>query len=156
MVHKNRIYWSLQVGGWLIHAFVQIVWSYLALSTMTPRRIIFFWLEALLCLMITNWFRIILNRYRWLYLPMHKLIPSVFFSVFIMGLMIYFVRLPVTFVLGKLFDPVTILNLKQALDLSQILGQSWYYAFIFFYGPFSISSFIISNGIIPRLNTTHT
>ena len=132
MVNKHRIYWSLQVGGWLIHAFVQIVWSYLALSTMTPRRIIFFWLEALLCLLITNWFRIILNRHRWLYLPMHKLIPSVFFSVFIMGLMIYFVRLPVTFVLGKLFDPVTILHLKQALDLSQRLGQSWYYAFIFF------------------------
>src|SRR5688572_23475434 len=132
MVNKHRIYWSLQVGGWLVYAIVQIVWSYLALSTMTPRRIIFFCLEALLCLMITNWFRIILNRYRWLYLPMHKLIANVFFSVFIMGLIIYFVRLPVTFVLGKLFDPVTILNLEQALDLSQILGQSWFYAFLFF------------------------
>ena len=132
MVNKHRIYWSLQVGGWLVYAIVQIVWSYLALSTMTPRRIIFFTLEALLCLMITNWFRIILNRYKWLYLPMHKLIPNVFFSVFIMGLMIYFIRLPVTFGLGKLFDPVTILNLKQALDLSQILGQSWFYAFLFF------------------------
>ena len=132
MVNKNRIYWSLQIGGWLLYAVVQIVWSYLALGSMTPRRIIFFLLEALLCLMITNWFRILLNRYKWLYLPMHKLIPRVFFSLFIMGLMIYFLRLPVTFVLGKIFDPVAILNLTTALSISQILGQSWLYAFFFF------------------------
>ncbi|HZI23900.1 MAG TPA: histidine kinase [Chryseolinea sp.] len=132
MVNKNRVYWSLQIGGWLMYAVAQIVWSYLALGSMTPRRIIFFLLEALLCLMITNWFRILLNRFKWLYLPMHKLIPRVFLSLFIMGLMIYFLRLPVTFVLGKIFDPVAILNLTTALNISQILGQSWLYAFFFF------------------------
>ena len=132
MVNKHRIYWSLQIGGWLLYAVAQISWSFVALGSVTPRRVIFFLLEALICLMITNWFRILLNRYRWLYLPMHKLIPRIFFSLFVMGLMIYFLRLPVTFVLGKIFDPVGILNLTTALNISQILGQTWLYAFFFF------------------------
>lgn len=132
MVNKNRIYWSLQIGGWVLYAVTQIVWSYIASGTVTPRRAINLILEAVLCLLITNWFRVLLNRYKWLYLPMHKLIPSVFFSVFIMGLMIYFLRLPITFVLGKLFEPITTFTLAQALDLSQIFGLSSIYAFLFF------------------------
>ena len=106
--------------------------AYLALGSVTPRRVIFFLVEALLCLVITNWFRIFLNRYKWLYMPMHKLIPRVFVSVFVMGLLIYFLRLPVTFVLGKLFDPDTTINLTQALTINQILGSSLSYAFLFF------------------------
>jgi two-component system LytT family sensor kinase len=35
-------------------------------------------------------------------------------------------------VLGKIFDPVGILNLTTALNISQILGQTWLYAFFFF------------------------
>ncbi|HEX6222896.1 MAG TPA: histidine kinase [Chryseolinea sp.] len=132
MVNKNRIYWSLQVGGWLFYAVVQIVSSYLASGSVTPRRLIFLLLEAFLCLIITNWFRHLLNRYKWLYLPMHKLIPSVFFSVFVMGVLIYFLRIPVTFALGALFDPGIAINLTPALTINQILGLSSYYAFLFF------------------------
>lgn len=132
MVNKNRIYWSLQIGGWWLYAVAQIVSSYLVLGSVTPRRVISFLLEALLCLLITNWFRILLNRYKWLYLPMHKLIPYVFFSVFVMGLITYFLRLPITFVLGEIFDLGTTLNLTLALDIAQILGQSSIYAFLFF------------------------
>ena len=132
MVNKHRIYWSLQVGGWLLYAVAQILWSFVALGSVTPRRVIFFLLEALLCLVITNWFRILLNRYKWLYMPMHKLIPRVFVSVFVMGLLIYFLRLPVTFALGKLFDPDTTIDLTQALTINQILGFSPYYVFLCF------------------------
>jgi len=132
MVNKSRIYWSLQIGGWLLYAFVQIAWSYDASGSLIPRRVVNLLFEAFLCLMITNWFRILLNRYKWLYLPMHKLIPGVLFSVFVMGLIIYFLRLPITFVLGKLFEPVTTLNLTVALSISQIVGQSFYYAIVFF------------------------
>ena len=132
MVDKKRIYWLLQIGGWLLIALVQILYSYDAYGSATPRRVINFVLEAFLCLMITNWFRIILNRYKWLYLPMHKLIPSVFFSVLLMGVVIYFLRLPIAFVLGKLFEPVTTLNLTQALSIAQIFGQSFWYAILLF------------------------
>ena len=132
MVHKNRIYWLLQTGGWLLFATVQIVIFYLASSNISTRRVIIFALEALLCLIITNWFRILLNRNKWLYLPMHKLVPSVFVSVFIMGFAIYFVLLPITALLGQLFQPTTTLNLNLVFNASQILGQSSFYAFFFF------------------------
>lgn len=132
MVNKNRIYWSLQIGGWLLFAILQIAWSYDSLGSVNPKRVINFVLEALLCLMISNWFRILLNRYKWLYLPMHKLIPSVIFSVFVMGLIIYFLRLPITFVLGKVIPPFTTLNLSVALNMSQILGLSFFYGMVFF------------------------
>ncbi len=115
-----------------MYAVIQIISSYLASGTVTPRRALFFVSEAFLCLLITNWFRILLNRYKWLYLPMHKLIPRAFLSVFMMGLIVYFLRLPITVLLGKLFEPVTTLNLTQALSISQVLGQTSYYAFLFF------------------------
>lgn len=89
-------------------------------------------MEASLCLMVSNGFRLLMKRYRWLSLPIHKLIPSVFFSVFLMALAIYLVGLPITYVLGKLFEPVTTLNLAVALNITQILGQSFVYAFLFF------------------------
>lgn len=132
MVNKKRIYWSLQIGGWLLFAFVQIVWSYDLSGNVNLRRVINLLFEAFLCLLITNWFRILLNRYKWLYLPMHRLIPSVFLSVFIMGLIIYFLRLPITFALVKIFEPVLRLNLTAALNISQILGQSFFYGIVFF------------------------
>src|SRR5687768_16697139 len=122
MVHKNRIYWSLQIGGWLLYATNQSVSYYVASSSISPRRILFFTIEAFFCLIITNWFRVLLNRYRWLYLPMHKLVPSVFLSVFFMGLIIYFSLLPITALLGQLFQPTTTINLSVVFNISQILG----------------------------------
>ena len=50
-----------------------------------------------------------------------------------MSLLVYLLgNLPITFILGKLFEPVTSLNLNVALSASQILGQSFIYAFLFF------------------------
>lgn len=132
MVNKKRIYWSLQIGGWLLYAAILILFSYDASGGVSPRRVIFFVLDAFLCLIITNWFRDILNRYKWLYLPIHTLIPKVIVSVCVMGLMIYFIGLPITYALGKLFEPITTLNWSRALSISQILGQTWLYAFFFF------------------------
>ncbi len=119
-------YGVLQVGGWLLIALAQIVFGYMASGSITPRRIVFLLIEAFICLMITHGFRALIKRWRWLYLPMHKLIPSVFLAVFIMGLMIYFIRIPVNIMLGRLFNPRT------AFDLQQILGVSWYYFTLFF------------------------
>lgn len=132
MVNKKRIYWSLQVGGWMLYAVLAIVSSYDASGGVTPRRILFFVLEAFLCLVMTNIFRVVLTRYKWLYRPMPKLIPAVFISVYIMGLLIYFLGLPVTYALGQLFEPITTLNWSRALSIGQILGQSSFYAFLFF------------------------
>lgn len=116
----------------MIYAIFSIVSWYDAYGTLTPRRVIFFVLEAVLCLMVSNWFRLLMKRYRWLSLPIPKVIPSVILSVIAMALLVYLVGLPITFILGKIFEPVTTLNLTVAFSASQILGQSFLYAFLFF------------------------
>ncbi len=116
----------------MIYAIFSIFSWYDAYGTLTPRRVIFFVLEAVLCLLVSNWFRLMMKRYRWLSLPIPKLIPSVFLSVIVMGLLVYLVGLPITFVLGQIFEPVTTLNLTVALSAGQILGQLLVYAFLFF------------------------
>lgn len=127
MVNKHRVYWSLQIGGWWAYAIVQIVFSFLASqSPVTTRRVSFLLFEAVLCLIITHVFRIFLNRYKWLYLSLPKLIPSVMVAVMIMGVMVYFLRIPINLILGRLFDP------RAAFYPSQILGQSTFYAIVFF------------------------
>ena len=57
---------------------------------------------------------------------MHKLIPGVLAALFIMGLIVYFLTIPVNFVLGRLFNPTT------AFDLQLILRQSSFYFILFF------------------------
>lgn len=126
MVNKHRLYWTLQAGGWLFYAVVQIVFSVFAADGFATRRITFLLFEAFLCLMITHLFRLFLNRWRWLYLPMPRLIPGVFVAVILMGVTVYFLRIPVNLILGRLFDPRT------AFAPAQILGQTSFYAIVFF------------------------
>jgi two-component system LytT family sensor kinase len=117
----------LQIGGWTISALAQIWWSYMASGSVTLRRVIFFVVEAILCIVVTHFFRNRLKHWKWLYQPMHKLIPGVLAALFIMGLIVYFFTIPVNFVLGRLFNPTT------AFDLQLILRQSSFYFILFFW-----------------------
>lgn len=125
-MNKYKIYGALQIGGWLVYAIVQIVGSYDASGSITPRRVIFFVVEAILCLLLTHAFRILLIRWKWLSLPLHKLIPGVFLTLCVMGVTMYFLRIPVNLLLGRLVNPRT------AFDIQQIVGQSIFYVILFF------------------------
>lgn len=125
MRNKLRIYWSLQIGGWLLYAIVQIVSSGVASGNVNPKRLVFFLFEAFLCLMVTHGFRYFLKRWKWLFLNMLKLIPRILVSVFALGLLTYFLRLPMSLLLG-IFDPVIAFNTERILGLTSV------YAVIFF------------------------
>jgi len=125
-VKKNSIYAALQIGGWLVYAMLMIVTSYDASGSITPRRVIFLLIESLICFGVTHVFRKLLKKWKWLSLPMHKLLPSIFVAVFVMGLIVYFLRIPVNLMLGRLFNPRT------AFDVQQIFGQSLFYFIVFF------------------------
>jgi two-component system, LytTR family, sensor kinase len=122
---KRGLYWSLQVGGWLFYAVVQIVASGLASGGVTPKRVVFLLYEALICLLITHFFRIYVKKRNWIGLGMSTLVAYDIASVFAMGFVVYFVRLPVSFLLG-IFNP------SVAFDPMFIGGQTFYYAIIFF------------------------
>ena len=127
MVNKHRLYWSLQVGGWTFYAVVQIVFSVLASDDqrVSSQRVLFLASEASLCLLLTHGYRNAMNRWRWMELGMTRLIPRVIFSVFCLGPLMYFLRMPISIPLGLYTQAV-------AFQTQNILGQSFYYAIIFF------------------------
>jgi two-component system, LytTR family, sensor kinase len=127
MVNKQRLYWTLQIGGWSFYAIVQIVFSVLASNDqhVSTSRVIFVSCEALLCLFITHVHRNMMTRWHWLGLGFSRLIPRVILSVFCLGLVTHMLRIPVSIPLG-FYKPAT------AFHLRYILGQTLYYAIIFF------------------------
>jgi two-component system, LytTR family, sensor kinase len=126
MVNKSRIYWSLQIGGWLLYAVIQIVSSFLVSESFTTKRLVFLLIEAFLCLLLTHYVRNLINKWKWIFLPMTRLVPRVLLTVIVMGIVLYFFRIPVNLALGRLFDPLA------AFDPVTILGQSSFYAILFF------------------------
>jgi len=128
--NKLRLYWTLQIGGWSIYALVQggasVINNMLTNGgTTSPERLLFFFYEALLCLFVTHLYRYYINRWRWLHLGMAPLAVRAIASTLVMGVAMYFLRIPVSIPLG-MFNPVT------AFDGWRILGQSVYYAIVFF------------------------
>ena len=100
--NKQRLYWTLQTGGWTFYGVVQIAASVLASASgsISKQRIIFLGLEALICLVISHGFRHFINRWGWLHLGMPRLIPRVLLSAMVLGLFMYFVRIPASIPLG--------------------------------------------------------
>lgn len=116
----------MQIGGWAIYAIAQIV-AVLELDqgSLSNQRIIFLLYEAALGLAVSHIYRNFINRWKWLSLTMPRLIPRVLFSVFAMGVIMYFLRIPVSIPLG-------LFNKNVVLDPMVLLGLSFVYAFFFF------------------------
>jgi two-component system LytT family sensor kinase len=123
--NKRRLYWTLQIIGWLTYALLQII--IFSIEKEIPlRRIEFFIIEALICLGVTHSFRYFLNRLKWLSLSVPQMIPRVITSITILGFVIYFLRVPVSIVLE-------VVNVQRlALDPGQILGFGFFYVFLLF------------------------
>lgn len=121
------MYWSLQIGGWTFYAILQSAVRILLASDLgssNTNRIIFFFYEALLCLLVTHVYRGFINKWRWLSLGMVKLTLRMVVSVCVMGVILYFLRIPVSIPLG--------INAIHVFDGLHILEGSVTYAFIFF------------------------
>ncbi len=127
IVNKRRLYWTLQIGGWALYGLFQIVFSMLASDeqVVSMQRVLFLTYEAFFCLLLTHLFRNLINRWRWLNEGMSVLIPRVIFSVFVLGLIMYFLRMPISIPLGLYND-------KVAFDVRNILGLSFIYSGLFF------------------------
>lgn len=125
--NKERLYWVLQIVGWSFYASFQIVVSALASGTgsISVRSMIFFAYEALLCFIVTHIYRLLINRWRWFGLGMLRIVLRVILSVCAMGLIMYFLRIPVSIPLG-------LFNTSKVFNALQILGLSFIYALIFF------------------------
>lgn len=125
MLNKKRLYWTLQIVGWLTYALLQI--TIFSIEKEIPLlRIIFFAIEALICLGVTHFFRYFLNRLKWLNLSVPRMIPRVLASIIVLGFLIYFLRVPVSIALQ-------VANVQQLpFDPLQILGFGFFYVFLLF------------------------
>jgi two-component system, LytTR family, sensor kinase len=126
--NKQRLYWTLQIGGWALFGVVQIAATVIASvsGAISLQRILFLVYEAFFCLVITHGYRYYINRWRWLSLGMPRLIPRVLLSSMVLGLLMYFLRIPASISLG-------LFNRLLVLDPFNIVGQSFFfYAIIFF------------------------
>jgi two-component system LytT family sensor kinase len=123
--NKKRLYWTLQITGWLSYALIQI-FVFSIEKEIPLRRVIFFFVEALICLGVTHFFRYFLNRFKWLGLSVAKMFPRVLVSITVLGFVIYFLRVPISIVLQ-------VVNVQRlAFDTTQILGFGFFYVFLLF------------------------
>jgi two-component system, LytTR family, sensor kinase len=127
VINKQRWYWIMQLSGWALFAGLQIVAAILASGKegVQNPRVIFLLYESLFCLGVSHLFRNIIINWKWLSLGFSRLIPRVLLSVFLLGIAMYFLRVPVSIALGMfkkevVFDPFT------------FLSGTFFYAIIFF------------------------
>lgn len=115
----------MQIGGWLTYAIVQIVASIIVSGSASSDRIIFFFSESLLCLLVTHVTRLVVRPSAWLNVGVLRLVAGVFSMVLLLGLALYFLRIPLSYVLGMYDQEV-------AFDSGRILGLSLIYSVYFF------------------------
>lgn len=130
--NKKRLYWTLQITGWVAYVLLQIVWYSFSTENEIPlRRILFFVVEGLICLGVTHLFRYYVNRWRWVDLSVPKMMIRVMPTIFVWGVVIFFLRVPFSFFLNI----VTVQRL--AFDLRQItIGSSFYVIILFVWSLF--------------------
>ncbi|MFM7857402.1 MAG: sensor histidine kinase [Flammeovirgaceae bacterium] len=127
VTNKHRWYWTMQVSGWSLYAGLQIAATILASGKagVYTERIIFLSYESLFCLLVSHLFRNAIIQWKWLNLDFSKLIPRVLLAVFTMGAVVYLLRIPVSLPLG-------LFKYQVAFNPFTFLGQSFFYAIIFF------------------------
>ena len=127
MVNKERLYWTLQIGGWIAYSAFQIISDVLAFgrTEISAERVVFYLLEALLGLLITHFYRNYINARKWLSMSMARLIPHVFAAVLVMSIGIYFLRMPVSMAMGRFVA-------ANAFDPGTMVSGVLFYALIFF------------------------
>lgn len=132
MVNKKRLYWTLQITGWLGYALLQVVFYNFSNENAIPlRRVFFFTFEGLICLGITHLFRYYVNKWKWLNLSVPRMMTRVLPTIFALAIVVYFLRVPFSI----LFNIVNIQRL--AFDpRTVIVGSSFYMIILFVWSLF--------------------
>jgi two-component system, LytTR family, sensor kinase len=126
-MNKQRLYWTLQVSGWSIYAVLQISFFIFSNDSISGRRFFFFLLESGIGLFLTHLFRfLIVHKFKWMSLPLPKLIPRVLFLLSVLAITAYFFQQVAVIVSGRTF------SLEQALQTDQIILGWSFFAIVFF------------------------
>lgn len=139
MVNKQRLYWTLQIAGWIAYAILQIVFYTISSGSISAKRIVFFLLEAIICLVLTHLLRfLIVTKFRWMILSLPKLIPRVLLMASVLALMAYLLQQAAIILTGRAF------NAELAFGSVQVVyGWSFFSILFFLWSVFYFAYFFV-------------
>lgn len=139
MVNKQRLYWTLQISGWIVYAILQIVFYTISSGSISSRRIGFFLLEALVCLLVTHALRyLMVHKFRWMSFTLPRLIPRVLVTVAALAMVAYGLQQIAIIISGRVFNP------ELAFDPIQIVyGWSFFTILFFLWSVFYFAYYFV-------------
>ena len=87
MSNRNRVYWISQLSGWSVWAILNII-GMLSFDTFAWKKIIIFLFLCFAGLCFTHILRSVIKKYYWVDYPLKKIIPRVFFSSLVIGIIL--------------------------------------------------------------------
>jgi two-component system, LytTR family, sensor kinase len=136
-MNKSRLYWALQVGGWSLFSLFQVSFNVAVTpGSMNATKLTFFLAEGLLFFIISHLFRNTVIRWGWLELSFVKLIPRALPTIFIMGYLVYLLRIGASFPLGlynaEVFNLANMIGLTLVNSLFFFLWSLLYFIYHYF------------------------
>lgn len=132
MITNKKLYWILQLLGWSAYTAIQIAGGIFsgalitAQNTVNLRGLMFLVAEAILFFLTTHYVRVFIKRRNWLNFDLKKLLVRIVFMSFAMGFLLYFIRIPVLYVLS-------LFKLNIIFNAAQFVGLTFIYSLIFFF-----------------------
>ncbi len=96
IMSRKQLYWTCQVVGWTAY-MISDIWRYSAFYGYNHGLIINSSIVILFGIFITHVYRLLLKKLSWLDLPLGELLPRIFLSVTVMGIIMVLVNLPVDY-----------------------------------------------------------
>ena len=98
---KYKLYWLLQIFGWLSFALVNLFFVSMARG-ITPIQIGAYFSLAIFYFVSTHFFRYLIKNKSWLEFPITKLITHVLIAVLILGILNTFTQILINWIFGTL------------------------------------------------------
>ena len=121
---KTKIYWFLQVGGWLLFAMVNVFFAYLQ-QTLNTYYVVYALLVAFWFIISSHIFRVFLSKWGWVNLKIKEILFNVFLCILGLTATNFIMHLAFLFLLG-------ILDVTYDLDPLNIWGTLLSTFFIYF------------------------
>src|SRR3989344_7558674 len=92
MLNKKKLYWISQIVGWLVYVLIVGVFNQLNGNEITHELLFSLLSIYFIGLSISHFYRSIIIKLNWMRLSISHLIPRVFISVILFGIIVYFVQ----------------------------------------------------------------
>lgn len=131
---KNKLYWLLQVFGWLSFALINLFFVSLARG-ITPIQIGAYFSLTIFYFLSTHFFRFIIKSSNWLEFPIAKLVSNVLIAVLVLSFLNTLAQIIINWVFGTLYlsEDLRPLVLLVNLFTSILYYSLWSLLYFLFY-----------------------